>query len=392
MNIAVIIGRFPPVFGGQTPVEIEIHGELLKRGHTVIFLTPKYDKSHAEYEKYEGINILRVNPPLKNPFFELLFVHNAFTKIKEMKFAPDIILDLIPFGNSMLITRIYSKLWNIPVVCKLSQEGSNEPLAARKGKFGFFRKKLFNTYQKIIAISPILVENSILAGIPENRIELIPNCVNTDLFTPVDDDEKNKLRMQLLPHVNGNIVMVVGNVSPRKQSHFAVEVWNLLKSNFSESTTLAFVGPIKSTGHPFDQQYVDQLRQKIQQYNLKDSVIFTGFRKNIHEYFQASDITLFVSKREGLGMVVLESMSVGVPIVTVKLDKISEYLLSNGKEGYITSENPSEIVERLVTLLCNSDLRKSMGQNGRKNVVERFSVLLISEEIEKQYEDAINCM
>lgn len=390
MKIAVIIGRFPPVYGGQTPVEININRELAKRGHTIYFLTPKFNQIHAEHENYEGINVVRVNPPLRGPLSELLFVLNAFAKIRKLRIAPDIILDLIPFGNSMLITRIYSNLLNIPVVCKLTQVGTNEPFAAGNGKFGFLRKKLFHTYDKVISISPILLENCQRAGIPENRIELISNCVNTDIFVPVIKNVKNSLRRKLFPGLKGKIVIVVGTVSKRKRPHLAIEAWKILKTKHTEPATLVFVGPIKSTGHPFDEKYVDQLKEKIKQFNLEDSVIFTGVQNKIYEYYQASDITLFVSEREGLGMVVLEAMSAEIPVVTVNIKRITEYLITSGKEGFITSDNPSEISKKMLTLLSNSEIRELMGKNGRKNVLTRFSVNEITDKIENLYRNAIS--
>jgi glycosyltransferase involved in cell wall biosynthesis len=390
MIIVYLIGRFPPVYGGQTSVEIDINRELAKRGHTIYFITPKYDKTHAEYENYEGINVIRVNPPLKSSLSELNYVLNAFIKIRILKITPDIIIDLIPFGNSMVITRYFSKLWNVPIVCKPSQAGANEPLAAGKGKFGFILKKLFGTYSKFIAISPILLENFRRAGIPDNKIEFISNCVDTDLFAPVAKSVKYKLRQKLFSTLKGKIVIVVGNVSKRKRSHLAIEAWKIFKTNFLEPATLVFVGPVKSTGHPFDEKYVDELKSKIQQYGLADSVIFTDFQKNVHEYFQTSDISLFVSEREGLGMVVLESMSTEIPIVTVAIDKITDYILTNGKEGFITTDDPHEISERMITLLSNSEIGKVMGKNGRRTVLVRFSVNEVADLIENLYRNVIS--
>jgi glycosyltransferase involved in cell wall biosynthesis len=390
MRIAEIIGRYPPVYGGQTPVEIEINRQLAKRGHLIYFLTPRYDKIHAEYEYYEGINVVRVSPPLKGPLSELIYILNAFTKIRKLKIAPDIIVDLIPFGNSMLITRFFSKFWNIPVIGKLSQAGTNEPLASGNGSFGFLRKQLYDTYSKIIAIAPILVENCKLAGIVEDRVKLISNCLNTDLFVPVVDNVRQELKQRLFPGVKGKIVTVVGSVSKRKRPHLAIEAWKILKTKYVESATLVFIGPVTSSGQPFDGQYVDQLNKKICQYGLEDSVIFTGFQKNVHEYFQVSDIALFVSEREGLGMVVLEAMSSETPVVTVNLEKITEYILTDEKEGFVTSDDPFEISDRILILLSNPEIGKSMGKFGRMKVLDKFSVNKITDEIENLYHNAIS--
>ena len=223
MIIVYLIGRFPPVYGGGGNIEIIRNKELVNRGHIVYFLTPRFEKTHLAYENHEGINVIRIFPPLRGPLSELIFVLNAFISIIKLKIKPDLIVDVFPYGNSMLITRFFSKILNIPIIARLSQSGANEPLAAIKGKLGFLRKKLLFTYKSTIAISPDLIENCKEAGIPVDRIALIPDCVDTDLFCPVDDVEKTKLRNRLFPNVQGKIITVVGTVTKRKRPHLAIE-------------------------------------------------------------------------------------------------------------------------------------------------------------------------
>jgi glycosyltransferase involved in cell wall biosynthesis len=389
LTIVYIMNRFPPVYSGVAIVEIIKNKELVRRGHKVFFITPKYDRKHPDFELYEGINVIRVQPPLRGPISEIFYVLATFIKIIQMKIRPDVIVDTIPFGNPMPFIRLFTKIRRIPVVARLSQSGANEPLDAMNGAFGFMRKRFLSTYDKSIAISPDLYEICKRARIPDNRIELIPDCVDTDLFSPVDVNKKFAIREQLFPGIKGAIVTVVGNVSKRKRPHLAIETWKILKSKYSEPATLVFVGPVKSTGHQFDEEYVDQLKKRIQQYNLDDSVLFTGFQKNIQEYYQASDITLFVSEREGLPGAVLQTMSAEIPIVTVNIEKITEYMLSDGKEGYITSDDPHEISGRMITLLSNLEIQKLMGKNGRINVLGRFSIKEIADQTEKLFQIVI---
>lgn len=390
MKIAYLIGRFPPVYGGGGNIEITRNKELIRRGHKVYFITPRYERNHPAFEVYEGINVIRVFPALHGPISEMVYVFISFLQIIKLNIKPDLLIDAIPYGNSMLLTYFFSKILNVPVIARLTQSGANEPLNAKEGKFGFFRNKLFSTYDHTIAISPDLFEICIKSGIPENRISLIPDCVDTELFSPISEIEKNRLRNELFPGVEGKIVTVIGNVSKRKRPHLAIEAWKILKSTFSEPVNLVFVGPIKSSGHPFDEIYVEQLREEIQLYNLGNSVIFTGFRRNVHEYFQVSDITLFVSEREGLPGVVLQSMSAEIPVVTTNIENITEYMLTNGKEGFITSDDPREISERIMILLSDSKLRDSMGKNGRKNVLNRFGVINNTNQIEELFRNAIS--
>jgi glycosyltransferase involved in cell wall biosynthesis len=374
LKIVYIIGRFPPVYGGGGNVEISRNKELVKRGHQVFFITPRYESVHPKFEDYQGIKVFRVYPALKGPISEIFYVLNSFVKMILMGIHPDLIVDCIPYGNSMIITNFFSKLLKIPVVARLTQTGANEPSSAVTSKFGWIRKKYFSMYQSTIAISPDLVSNCLKAGISSDRVQLIPDCVDTDKFAPISQAEKLGLKKQLFPNHQGSIVLIVGNVSKRKRSHLAIEAWKVLVSKYKAQATLVFVGPIRSSGHPFDEEYVERLREKIHEYGLYDSVVLTGFQSNVHEYYQVSDMTLFVSEREGLPGVVLQSMSSEVPVVTTDIPNVSEYMLTDGIEGFITSDDPEEVAERTIALLSNPDLRLSMGKNARQNVLERFGI------------------
>ena len=389
MIIVYLIGRFPPVYGGGGNVEIARNIELLNRGHKIYFMTPRYDKSHLSYENYMGIHVYRVYPALEGALSSIFYVLNSFIKILRFGIHPDLIIDVIPYSNPLPFIRLFSKLLHAPVIGRTTQTGANEPLASQGGKFGFFRKLFFDTYEHTIAISPDLVTHCMSGGIPENRVTLIPDCVDTDYFSPIDEADKEKLRNKLFPKLEGEIVSIVGNVSQRKRSHLAIEAWKALQSKYTKPVTLIFIGPIKSSGHPFDEDYVHYIRSKIIEYDLEDSVLFTGFQKNINEYFKISDITLFVSEREGLPGVVLQSLSTGVPIVTTNIEKVTEYMLTDNVEGFITSDEPAEIADRMIDLLSDQELRKKMGLKGRKNVINRFGIKKNTDAIEELFNNVI---
>ena len=389
MNIAVLIGRFPPVFGGQTPVEIEIHSELVNRGHNVSFLTPKYSDDLKDYELFKGINVYRIRPGMKGPLSELRYVFNSLYHLFKLELNPDVLIDCLPFGNSMLITYIASKIFKIPVISKMSQVGTNEPLSAKSGKLGFLRKSLFLFYEHNIAISPSLVENCNKGGVPIEKITLVSNCLDTNRFSNMKDSKKISLRKNLMDGFDGRIVIVVGNVSKRKRVHLAIESWNILKNKFSDPCKIVFIGPIESTGHEFDALYVKNIRKLVNQYKLNDSVIFTGNKKNIEQYYNIADVLLFVSEREGLGMVVLEAMSCEVPVVTVNIEKITDYILTNNLEGLIVKDKAKEIATSLINILSDQKLSEKMGKRGRKTVVEKFGVNIIVDQIEILYQNGV---
>ena len=101
----------------------------------------------------------------------------------------------------------------------------------------------------------------------------------------------------------------------------------------------------------------------VNEYNLKNRVIFTGWRKDIKKFYMASDIFFLPSRGEGLPGVIMEAMSHNLPIITTNIPCTTD-LITEGSNGYMCNINEINcFVKRIADLSNNKIKRKKMGGN-----------------------------
>jgi glycosyltransferase involved in cell wall biosynthesis len=115
----------------------------------------------------------------------------------------------------------------------------------------------------------------------------------------------------------------------------------------------------------------NRLRNLIKQHHLENRVSLLGHRDDIHEILGAMDLMLITSDREGIPMVVLEAMALGVPIVARDVGGIRE-VLDHGATGILVpSADIEKLTEPCLMLLRDRPMRHRIAQNARTAVVEK---------------------
>jgi len=94
--------------------------------------------------------------------------------------------------------------------------------------------------------------------------------------------------------------------------------------------------------------------------------------KNLISEINKSKIVLALSRNEPFGLIPLESMACGVPVIAVSEGGYAESTI-NGKTGFLISRNPQELKDKIDLLLLNDKLRAEMGKNGRQLVLDKFT-------------------
>lgn len=134
------------------------------------------------------------------------------------------------------------------------------------------------------------------------------------------------------------------------------------------------------------EQYLKDLTKEL---GLVNKIHFLGFRKEIPEICKASDLFVFPSLREGLGLAALEAMASELAIVTSNVHGIVDYS-TNGVTGY--SCNPTDIngfVDAIQKLMENPELRFEMGIKNRE-LVKRYDISIITNDMWNIYKKVLN--
>ena len=116
----------------------------------------------------------------------------------------------------------------------------------------------------------------------------------------------------------------------------------------------------------------NSLRSKAIELGIDPYVVFAGYKKEIHRYYEIMDISVLTSFSEGLSLTLLESMAYGIPIVATRVGGNPE-LVAEGETGFLVPvKDIRALVDRIVTLLRDKELRRRMGKEGRLRAERQF--------------------
>ena len=120
------------------------------------------------------------------------------------------------------------------------------------------------------------------------------------------------------------------------------------------------------------------LRDKARTLGVEHCVVFAGYKKDIHRYYEIMDISVLTSFSEGLSLTLLESMGYGIPIVATRVGGNPE-LVVEGETGYLVPVKDNRtLVDRIVSLLKDKELRGKMGRKARLRAEHEFRMRDVS--------------
>jgi D-inositol-3-phosphate glycosyltransferase len=207
------------------------------------------------------------------------------------------------------------------------------------------------------------------------KIRVIPCGVNLELFRQLD---KEAARRSL--GLNGHrIILFVGRIDPLKGIDRLLTA--LPKLNTGQNLKLLVIG-----GDEDSQPEVERLQRLSRSLHIQDSVTFAGIveQKELPLYYSAADVCVIPSYYESFGLVALESLACGTPIVATRVGGI-ESVVRQGQNGYMVEDNaPLRLADRIAALLS----QKGSGMNSADSIrasVNGFSWSNIAEAIVPEY-------
>lgn len=288
---------------------------------------------------------------------------------------------------SVLIGKFFGK----KTVLEMSQLGGDDPLSIRKSSnilIKNFRSFLFSISDIVKSISPALSKAYKSSGMPIEKLREVPIPVDINTFHPLKVNEKMNLRKKLGFKKDITIILYVGDIVKRKAIDLLIKSFAEYINKYS-NTILVLVGPTSDSKENL--QFYNKMKKLANDLNIEKYIIFTGKKNNVDEYMKISDLFMLLSKREGLPNVLLEAMSTGLPVITLNMPGITEYIFKNRIDGIILNEkNPGKIALEIEALLNNYDLCESISINARKTVENRFSTEIIDQQYQQIYNELIN--
>ena len=131
-----------------------------------------------------------------------------------------------------------------------------------------------------------------------------------------------------------------------------------------------------------------KLKKLCAELSMDDHLIWTGIRNDVPDLLSIGDIYVQSSRSEGLPLGICEAMSLGLPVVASRTDGTPEAVVDHSTGILVTPEATAELTEAIDSLLCGEQMRRQMGDNGRRRAQERFDLRRQSLRMIRKYEKA----
>lgn len=224
--------------------------------------------------------------------------------------------------------------------------------------FAFVEKVLAIKTNKIINISKAEHESALKYKIaPEKKMCIIENGIDFSRFAN-SDMCRTETRKKYDIDKNDIVIGVVGRLSEQKDPMTTIRVFKMIKDKFSNAK-LMMVG---------SGELEDEVRSFAKSNNIDNDVIITGWIENVEKYIPAFDIAILPSKWEGFGLVIVEYMACGKPVVASNVGGIAN-IIEDGKNGFLCEVgNEKEIYSKIDKILECKDLRENIS---KRNYIDK---------------------
>lgn len=197
-----------------------------------------------------------------------------------------------------------------------------------------------------------------------DEIPIIANGVDLDRFHPrVVERWREPMRTRLGLRTDQFVLLFVGNHLRRKGARYAVETL----AQLPERVVLILVGADSRANIPDPHNLLPRLTQS-------HRIIFAGLDCEVSRYYGAADALIFPSLYESFGLVVLEAMAAGIPVITARTVALGDEVIRDGESGFVVDWpwNVDGMAARVRALLDDPGLCRHAGARGRE-IAESYS-------------------
>lgn len=369
-----------PTYGGSGVVATELGIELAAAGHEVHFIS--YSQPFRLTGRNDGIFYHEV--PVSNyPLFEFPPYDLALaSRMAEVGEYYD--LDLlhvhyaIPHSVSALLARqmLAAKGRHLPFVTTL--HGTDITLVGIDRSYLPITRFSIQESDGVTSISNYLRQKTIGDFGVTRPIEVIPNFVNCDVYTPARDETGRAAARAKLARPDEAILMHLSNFRPVKRVADVVRVFARVAHEVPSRLVLIGDGP--------DRSEAEWLARDL---GIHDRVHFLGKQDRVHELLPLADLMLMPSEMESFGLAALEAMACRVPAIATRVGGVPE-LIEDGVSGLL---NPIGDVPGMaagaVALLRDPARLEAMRDQARRAASGRYCATLVLPQYIRYYEQVL---
>jgi len=364
-----------PTYGGSGALATELGMELADRGHEVHFISYAMPfRLGAFHERVYFHEVEMAEYPLLEypPYSLALAVTLHRTAEREQ-------LDIvhahyaIPHATSAWIAREMLGHEGPKIVTTL--HGTDITLVGLAPSYQSITQFSIRKSDAITAVSEFLKRETVRDfDVAPERIQVIPNFVNTDLFRP----DKEPCHRKALAPEGQKIVMHVSNFRAVKRVPDVIHTFARIRAQMPARLVMVGDGP--------DRTAAGQLAEEL---GLRDDVLFLGKHASVDELLSCADLFLLPSAQESFGLAALEAMACGTPVVAARIGGLPEVVV-DGENGFLCPVTDVDaMAEAGLELLGNEALHARVSEGARRTAVERFGAAQVIPRYEQYYADVV---
>lgn len=373
MNIAIVCY---PTFGGSGVVATELGIALSKMGHNIHFVT------YHQPVRLETINTQNLNfhevyvpdyPLFKYQPYELALSSRLVDVVKSNKIDVLHVHYAIPHAYAAYMAKkmLADEGISIPIVTTL--HGTDITLV---GNHPFYKTAVtfsINHSDSVTAVSESLKQDTLRLFDIKTEINVIPNFIDVKKL----DLKEKPCERSLLAPTNDKILTHISNFRPLKRIKDVITVFEKISSQVSSRLLMVGEGPEKA-----------EIMAYVNKNGLNEKVLFLGNSNEIDKILCYSDLFLLPSEMESFGLVALEAMANGVPVISSNAGGLSE-VNRHGVTGFLSEiGDVTSMAENALKLLLDDDKLKKFKKQAKEQA-QLFDIDIVVKQYEAIYQKAL---
>ena len=387
MKILMLTWEYPPrIVGGIARVVHDLSKRLIKDGHDVTVVTYK-EGNAPDYENDKGVNVYRVNNYMINP-------NNFIDWIMQLNFnilskAIELINKEGPFdvvhAHDWLVAYAAKSIkdsYGIPIVSTIhaTEAGRNSGIHDETQRYINDTEWLLTYESTEVIVNSNYMKNELqrLFGLPFEKINVIPNGVNLNLYNGIERDYEFRRKFA---RDNEKIILYVGRLVYEKGIQNLIGAMPKVLNSYNDAKLI-----VAGKGG-----MLEELREQVNAMGISNKVYFTGYlnSKEVTKMYKCADVAVFPSTYEPFGIVALEAMLSGTPVVVSDIGGLNEIVEHgvNGMKSY--TGNANSLADSILALLFDPALCANVSKKAKITVKENYNWAKIAQETHFTYQKAI---
>ncbi len=365
-----------PTYGGSGAVATELGLELAQRGHEVHFVS--YARPFRLDPFRERVFFHEVEmedyPLFEHPPYSLALAVALHDTARKHELDLVHVHYAIPHATSAWIAHeMLGEERDLKIVTTL--HGTDITLVGLHPSFHAITRFSILRSHGLTAVSKFLKRETVRDfTVPEERVEVIPNFIDTAVYRPRLVPSH---RATLAPD-GEKIVMHISNFRAVKRAEDVVSVFAKLTAKQPSRLVLVGDGPERP-----------RVLMRAEELGVRDRVMFLGKHTSVHEVLSCADLFLLPSASESFGLVALEAMACGAPVVASNVGGLPE-VIEHGTSGYMFDVGDIDaMAEAGLRIMGDDEHWRSLSEAGRALAEERFSSERVVPQYERYYEQVL---